>query len=73
MNVQHPHDLATEAEVHAMAPAKRRTYVPVPAEAAVELERMDPAERAAWLAAHPADALRLARAQEKHARRKASP
>lgn len=71
MNTERPHELVTEAELRTRPPAERRRFVPVPEAAAAELERMSEADRGRWLESHPADALRLARAHEKRARRAA--
>lgn len=72
MDKHYPHEILPEGAVKALPPAARREFVPIPDEAAKLLEAISPEGRARWLAEHPADALRLQRAQEKRARRAAA-
>ena len=69
MNTEYPHELIDELELLRKPAKERRKYVPVPEESARAVQEMSPEERAQWLHDHPIDALRLARAREKRARR----
>lgn len=72
MDTRPPHTILPEEAVKALPPEERRAFVPVTDEAAKLLAALTPEGRAAWLAEHPIDALRLQRAQEKRERRAAA-
>lgn len=70
MNTAAPHELIPEAILRQLPPDLRRRFAPIPERDVERVAAMNEAERAVYLKEHPTDGLRLARAQEKRARRK---
>lgn len=69
MDTRAPHDIVPEAVLRQLPPEVRRRFVPLPENDAERVRSMSPDERARYLAEHPADELRLRRAQEKRQRK----